>query len=93
MEPEKAAYKRLCCEKTFTSRQSFYQHRRLVHSIEHKERQEEKLKKRFNRQLQEKERLEEAIKMAEKEGKNKDAVTTILHIVKQHKAGNTVSLN
>ena len=30
--------------------------------------------------------------MAEKEGKNKDAVATILHIVKQHKAGNTVSL-
>ena len=36
MEHEKAAYKRLCCEKTFTSRQSFYQHG-LVHSIEHNE--------------------------------------------------------
>ena len=37
MKHEKAAYKRLCCEKTFTSRQSFNQHRRLVHSIEYNE--------------------------------------------------------
>ena len=92
MEHEKV-YKRLCCEKTFTSRRSFNQHRRLVHSIEYKKRQEDKLKKRFNRQLQENERIENTLRMAERDKKMKLAVETISFIVKQHKDGNPVSLN
>ena len=86
MEREKVSYKRLCCDKTFTSRQSFYQHRRLVHSAEFKERREV-------RRLQEKERLENTLRMAERDKKMKLAVETISFIVKQHKDGNPVSLN